>query len=94
MGLLRRYFGPSQPGAPPEATVEDGHMHAPDAHPDEVVLPKQKRSSRSLLAGKPPRGWKRHASDAGGGLWPGDGPGDSSSSFGADSGGGDSGGGD
>ena len=68
MSLLRRIFGPATAKTPP-AVVKDGHTHAPDADPDDVVLPK-KTSSPSLIAGKPPRGWERQASEAAGGVWP------------------------
>jgi hypothetical protein len=69
MGLLRRIFGPAT-DTTPAAVVKEGHTHAPDAHPDDVVLPKGKESSASLIAAKPPRGWKRQASEAAGGVWP------------------------
>ena len=94
MSVLRRLFGPTHEPPPPEPVVsEEGHVHTPDAHPDDVVLPKQKRSSRSLLAGKPPRGWKRQASEASGGLWPWGG-GENPAGHGFGGGGGDFGGGD
>ena len=69
MGFLRRIFGPATDTTPP-AVVRDGHAHASDADPDDVVLPKQNKSSASLVAGKPPRGWKRQASEASGGVRP------------------------
>ena len=69
MGILRRLFGPAIDTTPP-AVVKDGHTHAPDADPDDVVLPKEKTSSTSVIAGKPPRGWERQASEAAGGVWP------------------------
>lgn len=97
MGLLRRVLGPAFDSTPSESVEKDGHVHAPDAEPDDVVLPKTKRSSRSLIAGKPPLGWQRQASDASGGVlpWSGDdsdgghhlggsGDGDGSSSAGSD----------
>lgn len=90
MGLVRRLFGPAlDEGAPAAPEEREGHVHAPDASPDEVVLPKRRRSSRALLAGKPPTGWRRQASESSGGVWPWSG-GDSS---GGDGGGGDWGGG-
>ena len=69
MGLFRRIFGPAT-DTTPSVIVEDGHTHAPDADPDDVVLPKEKKSSATLVAGKPPLGWKRQASEAAGGVWP------------------------
>jgi hypothetical protein len=56
----------SRPAGPEE---RDGHTYGADATPDDVVLPKTKRSSRSGLAGKPPAGWKRHATQDSGGVW-------------------------
>lgn len=49
MGMLGRIFGPSLEPRPVEAA--DGVVRAPDAGPDDVILPKTKRSSRSGLAG-------------------------------------------
>ena len=69
MGLLERLFGPATKPSPTEPEVRDGHVHGPDAAPDDVVLPKTKRSSRSGLAGKPP-GWKRQVTENSGGVWP------------------------
>ncbi|MBJ7518751.1 MAG: hypothetical protein JHC84_03545 [Solirubrobacteraceae bacterium] len=89
MSLLRRIFGPATDDATRSAVVKDGHTHAPDADPDDVVLPKEKKSSASLIAAKPPRGWKRQASEAAGGVWPW---GDGDSPQGHHFGGGDSGG--
>lgn len=70
MGLLRRLFGPAFDADPSEPSAHAGHVHARDADPDDVVLPKQNKSSRSLLAGKPPLGWKRQALEQSGGVWP------------------------
>ncbi|CAA9498546.1 MAG: hypothetical protein AVDCRST_MAG53-2265 [uncultured Solirubrobacteraceae bacterium] len=70
MGLLERLFGPATKPSPTEPEVRDGHVHGPDAAPDDVVLPKTKRSSRSGLAGKPPAGWKRQVTENSGGVWP------------------------
>lgn len=85
MGWLRRYFGPVLDEGPTSSS--DGR--APDALPEDVFLPKQRQSSRSLLAGKPPFGWQRHASDASGGPWPwsGGSDGDGGSGGGASGGG-------
>lgn len=69
MDPLRRIFGPAT-DTTPRAVVKDGHTHAADADPDDVVLPKEKKSSASLVAGKPPPGWDRQASEAAGGVWP------------------------
>ena len=96
MGLLRRIFGPALESTPQEPVEIEGHTHAPDADPDDVVVPKQKKSSKSLISGKPPLGWKREVSEDSGGIWPWSGAdshggGDYS---GGDSGGGGSGGGD
>lgn len=92
MGFLDRLFGPVVKG---EAKVSPsdgghGHHHAPDADPDDVVLPKTKRSSRSQLGGKPPVGWERHSVESTGGFWPWGG---GSSDGGSGHGGSDSGGG-
>lgn len=99
MGFLRRLFGPEAdadlPRRSPESVVgEDGHARTPDAHPDDVFLPKQKRSGTSLLGGKPPAGWKRQASEAtGGGLAPWtSGNSENGHHFGSGGGGGSSGG--
>ena len=55
MGLLRRIFGPAA-DTPPPAVVKDGHIHAPDANPDEAVLPRETKSSAGHMAGRRPRG--------------------------------------
>ena len=97
MALFRRLFGSGSEPTRSEPVEKDGHVHAPDADPDDVVLPKQKRSSQSLIAGKPPAGWRRHASDASGGIWPcsgGEGQGASDSGGSGGDSGGSSGGGD
>jgi uncharacterized membrane protein YgcG len=95
MSLLRRLFGPALDKTPSDPVEAAGHVHAPDADPDEVVLPKQKRSSRHLVAGKPPAGWKRQASEESGGVWPwssGDSSGSNHFGGGGDGGGGGGGG--
>lgn len=97
MGLLRRLFGPAFDSTPSESVEADGHVHAPDADPNDVVLPKARKSSRSLIAGKAPMGWQRQASEASGGTWPwsgSDSPGGHHFGGGSDGGGGSSGGGD
>lgn len=71
MGFLRRIFDAASASTPSEPVEVDGHVHAPDADPETVVLPKTRKSGRSLTAGKPPRGWRRHASQASGGDSPG-----------------------
>ncbi len=91
MGFLRRLFGPALEPTPSQVVEHDGHVHAPDADLDDVVLPKQKRSSRHLIAGKPPSGWRRQAAEASGGIWPwsgGDGSGGHHFGTGGDGGGG------
>lgn len=56
MGLLERLLRRVENPTPTPVRTEDGFVHAPDASPDETIVPS--REERPLFGGLP-HGWRR-----------------------------------